>query len=494
MEGSLHASNDVLLIGTETSELSALINENKELKKLTRELDAIIENSYDGIYITDHTGVTWKTNSAIERITGIPKEYYIGKHVDTLIKRGILKSSVTPKVVKQRRTVSLVQDNYAGKETLITGTPVFNEEGDVEKVVTNIRDLSDLNELQAELSKVNELNDKYKRELALLKNKSDRLDGIVVNSERMKMIYDTADRIADVDATVLILGQTGVGKDILAKHIFTNSMRSKEGEFIKINCGAIPPDLLESELFGYDGGAFTGANRQGKPGMFEVADKGVLFLDEIGELPLMLQVKLLRVLQENEIQRIGGTKPRKIDVRIIAATNRNLKDMVEKGDFREDLYYRLNVLPISIPPLKDRRDDILPLIQTFLKQANEKYHMTKMIDSKLKDFFFTYDWPGNLRELSNLIERLVVTTPKDIIKMENLPSEYSESNETAISPTPIVSLKEAAEMAEAKVLRLAVEKYPNTYEMAKALDTSQPTIVRKLKKYNLNCKKGEEYE
>ncbi|MFC7062132.1 sigma-54 interaction domain-containing protein [Halobacillus seohaensis] len=492
IEGPLHDTNDLLLVGTETQELSELKNENKELKKLTRELDAIIENSYDGIYITDYKGVTWKTNSAIEKLTGIPKEYYIGKNVSALIKRGILKNSVTHRVVKQRRTVSLVQENFAGKETLITGAPVFNEEGDVEKVVTNIRDLSDLNELQSELGKLNELNNKYKKELDLLKNKTKQLNGVVINSEKMKLIYDTVDRIADIDASVLILGETGVGKDVIAKHIFTSSnIRSKKGEFIKINCGAIPPDLLESELFGYEGGAFTGASRQGKPGMFEMADRGVLFLDEIGELPLLLQVKLLRVLQENEIQRIGGTKPKKIDVRIIAATNRNLKKMVANGDFREDLYYRLNVLPVVIPSLRDRRDEILPLVQTFLEQSNRKYDMTKTINTELKDFFFNYDWPGNIRELSNLIERLVVTTPEDNIQVDNLPYEYRETKETNISSSSIVSLKEATEMAEVKVLGLAVEKYKNTYEIAKALDTSQPTIVRKLKKYNLNLNKGE---
>ncbi|CDQ19046.1 sigma-54 interaction domain-containing protein [Halobacillus karajensis] len=479
-----------LFVGTETSELSALKNENEELKRLTRELDAIIENSYDGIYITDHKGVTWKTNSAIERITGIPKEYYIGKSVDALIKRGILKNSVTHRVVKQRRIVSLVQENYEGKETLITGAPVFNEEGAVEKVVTNIRDLSDLNELQTKLSRMNQLNDKYKKELDLLKNRTSRLGGLVIQSEPMKRIYDTAERIAHVNATVLILGETGVGKDILAKHIFKESARSSEGEFIKINCGAIPDDLLESELFGYEQGAFTGASQKGKPGMFEMADKGVLFLDEIGELPLLLQVKLLRVLQENEIQRIGGTKPRKVDVRIIAATNRDLKEMVEQGKFREDLYYRLNVLPISIPPLKDRRDDILPLMEMFLKQANEKYDMSKRIDSKVNDFFFSYKWPGNIREMSNLIERLVVTTPEDIIRMENLPPEYQDTTDVDLMPSSILPLKEAAELAEEKVLKLAVEKYKNTYDIAKAIETSQPTVVRKLRKYHLRIPRG----
>ncbi len=485
--GKINDTEDKMLYGVETSDFAMLIKENKDLKNLTRELDAIIENSYDGIYITDSNGLTLKTNTAIERITGIPKEYYVGKNVGTLINRGILKNSVTKKVLEYKRTVSVVQKNYVGNETILTGSPVFDDNGEIEKIVTNIRDLSDLNELQAELVKVNKLNDKYKRELQRLKNKPDQLKDIITKSEQMKMIYDTAKRIANIDATVLILGDTGVGKDVLANYIFSNSSRSKVGEFIKVNCGAIPAELLESELFGYEGGAFTGANSKGKPGMFELANRGILFLDEIGELPLSLQVKLLRVLQDGEIQRVGGTLPKKIDVRIITATNRSLKVMVEEGDFREDLYYRLNVIPIKVPPLRERRDDILPLIQLFLQQISEKYHLNKEFDYDLKDFFLSYDWPGNIRELSNLIERLVVTTNEKVISMEDLPAEYHQANDVTINS--ILPLKDAIEAAEKKVLTLAAKKYENTYEIAKALESSQPTIVRKLKKYEISIRR-----
>ncbi|GAB3055388.1 sigma-54 interaction domain-containing protein [Virgibacillus ainsalahensis] len=470
------------LIGTETEEFSLLQKQNKELRNLNRELDAVIENSYDGIYITDDKGVTWKTNSAIERITAIPKEYYIGKNVDELVERGILKNSVSRKVIEMGRTVSYVQKNYAGKETLLTGTPVFNDEKKIEKIVTNIRDLSDLNELQEKLSKLNQLNDRYKEELSQLKNKQH--EGIVAQSLTMKRIYEMADRIANIDATVLILGETGVGKDVLAKYIYEEGARSKEGEFLKINCGAIPPELLESELFGYEGGAFTGASRNGKPGMFEVADKGILFMDEIGELPLNLQVKLLRVIQEGEIQRIGGIQTKRVDVRIIAATNRSLQEMVAAGDFREDLYYRLNVIPIRIPPLRERKDDILPLIRLFLNQVNCKYQLDKAFDKDLKEFFLSYRWPGNIRELANLIERLAVMADDDTLHMDSLPSEYHQ--EKGRKEKEIKSLKEAAESAESEMIAIAVEKYQNTYEVARALKTSQPTIVRKMKKYKIN--------
>lgn len=475
-------------MSTELSELEQVTQELKELRTLNRELEAIIESSYDVIYITDKNGVTLKTNSAIERITGIPKEYYIGKSVEALMKRGILKSSVTQKVIEQKRSVSTIQYNYSGKETLITGNPVINDDGEIEKVVTNIRDLSELNELQTALKKANELNDSYKKEIERLKGVTKRDGDVVIASHQMKLIYEMAERIADVDATVLILGETGVGKDVLAKFIYSQSIRAKQGEFIKLNCGAIPPDLLESELFGYEAGAFTGANSNGKPGMLELADDGILFLDEVGELSLALQVKLLRTLQEKEIRRVGATKSKKVNVRIIAATNRNLKEMVQNGEFREDLYYRLNVIPIAIPPLKGRRDDILPLIQLFLQQTNHKYEKDKKIDVKLNDFFYRYNWPGNVRELSNLIERMVLTTQGQELTVRDLPIEYKESNNSSLVFTELMTLKEAVEIAEEKVLSLAVNTCHTTYEIAEALGTSQPTIVRKLKKYRLKIK------
>lgn len=477
-------ADNILYIGRETEFLDDLLIDAHETDKLNRALDAIIENSYDGIYITDQDGITLYTNSAIERITGIPKEYYIGKSVDQLIKRGILNASVTHKVVKLRRTVSVVQDNFAGKETLITGSPVFNAEGEIEQVVTNIRDLSDLNELMHELTKANELNHQYKQEIEKLRKITSK-DGVVFVSDKMKMIYEIAERISDIDATVLILGETGVGKDVLARNIYNRSIRSKKGDFIKINCGAIPADLLESELFGYEGGAFTGANQKGKPGMFELAESGILFLDEVGELPLQLQVKLLRALQEREIQRIGGTKPKKIDVRIIAATNRNLSEMVKTGDFREDLFYRLNVIPITIPPLRERREDILALTDLFLTKANEQYKFSKEIDSRLKEYFYQHDWPGNVRELINIVERLVVLTDNRILSINDLPEEYQPENRNQPNLNATLTLKEAVERAEKEILTKAAQTYQTTYEIAEALDSSQATIVRKLKKYRL---------
>lgn len=466
--------------------LYELMNRVHQLDKSNRELDAIIESSFDGIYITDINGNTLKTNSAIERITGIPKNYYIGKNTSDLINRGVLHESVTSKVIEKKKTVTIVQKNLNGKETLMTGNPIFNEHGEVEKVVTNIRDLSELNSLNEELKKAQHLNEQYKKELQRLKATNVMSDDLVLKSDKMLEIYGMAERVANFDTTVLILGETGVGKDVLVRHLFSKSARSKSGQLIKVNCGAIPKDLLESELFGYEGGAFSGANRTGKVGMFELADKGVLFLDEVSELPLDLQVKLLRAIQEKEIMRIGGTKIKKVDIQLIAATNKDLLEMVRKGEFREDLYYRLNVVPLYLPPLRERKDDILPLIHYYLEKYNEKYLVSKELDRELKSFFYYYEWPGNVRELSNLIERLILTVSNQLLTLADLPKEYKGLPENSISANDEeLSLKEAVERAEKKLLLKAAQKYNTTYEMAKNLKTSQPTIVRKLQKYNI---------
>lgn len=459
------------------SALKKLVEENKALIQTNRELDAIIESSFDGIYITDRSGVTLRTNAAIERITGIPKSYYIGKNIHQLIERGILTESVTLHVMEKKRPVSVIQKNNHGKETLMTGSPIFNKDGEVEKIVTNIRDLSELNYFIEDLNKTHVLTKKQKEREAKGTGQF-----TLLKSNEMAAIYALVERLATFDPTILILGETGVGKDVLVKHIYQSGMRSNQGQLIKINCGAIPKDLIESELFGYDRGSFSGANRTGKPGLFELANKGILFLDEIGEMPLELQVKLLHAIQEKEIFRVGGTKPKKVDVQVIAATNKDLKTMVDNGTFREDLYYRLNVVPILIPPLRDRRADLLPLVNYFLTFFNKKYHARKELDQGVVQLFNSYHWPGNVRELSNLIERLVLTLPDNRVTREDLPLEYQRAEPLHERKG---SLKAVLESVERDLLMQAVKDYHTTYELADYLETSQATIVRKLKKYKL---------
>ncbi|SFI88854.1 sigma-54 interaction domain-containing protein [Brevibacillus centrosporus] len=462
----------------------------QEVANLETQLEAVMESSNDGIYITDEKGVTLKVNRAIEKMTGYPKHCFVGHNVADLVKEGTLKRSITLKVLEERKRVDYVYQ-LSERKAFATGIPILKENGEIDKIITNVRDLTEVNHYYNELQRAFDLNSQYRRELDLLKGKLKLIDSdVVIESKQMIDIYDMAERVADVDATVLILGETGVGKDVLARHLYASSKRSQKGEFIKVNCGAIPYDLLESELFGYEAGAFTGANKTGKPGMFELADNGMLFLDEVGELPLALQVKLLRVLQEKEIQRIGATKSKKIDVRLIAATNRELKQMVAEGKFREDLFFRLNVLPISIPPLRERKEDIVPLANSVLEKVNRKYSTEKRFDDKLESFFYHYKWSGNVRELTNLVERLVLTVPSSIIMVEDLPVDYAEcecagSHSVTSELNRVMTLKEAAEIAEREILALAVQKFHSTYKMAEELGTSQATIVRKLKKYKL---------
>ncbi|WP_245920632.1 sigma-54 interaction domain-containing protein [Melghirimyces profundicolus] len=474
----------------------------------TGELDAVIENAYDCIYITDRHGITLHTNSAIERLTGIPKEYYIGKDVRYLERRGILKKSVTLEVLKTGQPVSVVQETKQGKINVITGSPVLDEDGEIIRVVTNIRDVSELNRLKDELNETRKLSDRYKRELAQLRKLHLKDDSsIIMNDLAMKQVYHLARRVAGTDTTVLLLGESGVGKEVFARAIHKQSPRFEKGSFITVNCGAIPPELMESELFGYEPGAFTGAKKEGKPGMFEVAENGTLFLDEIGELPLPMQVKLLRVLQDKTLRRVGGIRPIPFNTRIIAATNRDLKKMVEKGEFREDLYYRISVVPIEIPPLRKRRSDIQPLLVHFLDRFNRKHRTSRTFAPEVYGKLRQYDWPGNVRELANMVERLVITSPDDTILPEYIPETRGLKKKTTPPDTgglrtkingevfplpagtgPFQSLSEFTARLEQEILREAYRRHRSSYRVAEKLSISQSSAIRKAYKYGIREK------
>ncbi len=308
---------------------------------------------------------------------------------------------------------------------------------------------------------------------------------IIAYSIEMGKVLQVATKVAQVTSTVMILGESGVGKEVVSRFVHNASLR-RGGPFVTINCGAIPPNLLESELFGYEAGAFTGAKRQGKPGMIETASSGTLFLDEISDLPLDLQVKLLQVIQERRLTRVGGIQPIEVDIRIIAATNRDLAKMVERGEFRADLFYRLNVVPIVIPPLRSRRDDIIPLIYHFLAKHNNTHRYNKTISRETREVLTQYSWPGNVRELENLIERLVVTVEGDEIGVEDLPQYIKERDVSCNSKViveGVIPLREAVEEVERQLIKHAQEEHETTYEIAEALGVNQSTVVRKLKKY-----------
>ncbi|NTV83468.1 MAG: sigma 54-interacting transcriptional regulator, partial [Bacteroidales bacterium] len=390
-----------------------------------KELNSIFQDSYDGICIVNKKGVVTRVNRAFERLTGIKIKNVLGIDLHKIKKEHrYFDTMVSLKVLETGKPVTILQKNKTGKEIMAVGNPVFDEHGKIIWAIVILRDVTALMQLEEKLRKTQELNTQYLFEMENMRKKYTSEHCLVYKSKEMESVMELATRVSMVESPVLIHGESGVGKEIIANVLHSMNMKRKKAPLIKVNCGAIPKELMESEFFGYEAGAFTGASRCGKPGFFELANKGTIFLDEIGELPLDLQVKLLRVLQEHEISRLGGVKTIKLDVRVVAATNRDLEPMIKEKSFREDLYYRINVIPIRIPPLRERKDDIVPLLFHFLDLYNKKYDLKKSLSDELVECLLKYDWPGNVRELMNLIERLVVTTDGQQISLENLPPRY----------------------------------------------------------------------
>ncbi|MFS2169173.1 sigma-54 interaction domain-containing protein [Priestia megaterium] len=461
------------------------ITEYEKYKSESMDLKAIFETSYDVMYVSDGEGNTIRASSGCLELWGKKENELIGRNVIDLEKEGIYTPSITRLVLEQKKKVSAIQTTKEGRRLMVVGTPIKNEQGEVIRVINASRDITEVSQMQSEISEMKRLIAGYKQELMELKKDKTEKVKLISYSKKMEKTLELARRVANVDSTVLILGESGLGKEMVANLIHETSDR-KNSPFIKVNCGAIPENLLESELFGYEGGAFTGAKKEGKMGLFELANKGTLFLDEIAEMPLALQVKLLRVLQEREVMRVGGVKPVAVNVRIIAATNRNLHEDVQKGNFREDLYYRLNVIPLSILPLRERREDILPLASYFIEQFNQKYLTKKALSAETAEAFELYNWPGNVRELQNIVERLIVMSDGDEIQHLHLPEEITNlsSNKDKVQVLDILPLKECMEMAEKQLLRLAKQKYSSTVKIADALQVNQSTISRKLQKLN----------
>ncbi|PKM75956.1 MAG: AAA family ATPase [Firmicutes bacterium HGW-Firmicutes-15] len=470
------------------SELENISEELEYFKKMNKELDAIIDSSFDGLYITDGDGITLRLNKAFERITGVHAREFLGRNVVDIEEEGIVSESVSAIAIKRREPVTIMQKMKTGKTTLATGNPIFDESGNIFRVVCNVRDITELNRLKQKLEEVEGLSQHYESQLRSLKLQYTGSNKIIINSVKMKNLLGMVIRLAQFDSTILVTGESGTGKELIAEIIHSNSTR-KCGPYIKVNCGAIPENLLESELFGYDYGAFTGAKKEGKAGYFQLANGGTIFLDEIGDLPFNLQVKLLRVLQNREIVRVGGVKSLPIDVRIVTGTNRNLLELVEKKLFREDLYYRLNVVPVHVPPLRDRKEDIPSLVAHFMQMYNRKHKINRTISAEVVEIFMGYNWPGNVRELENLIERLLVISTKNILTREDLPSFLGEAifeNISEVFVSGIIPLQEAVESVEKQILERAYAKYRTTRQMAKELKIDASTVVRKAAKYGIN--------
>jgi PAS domain S-box-containing protein len=477
----------VVSVFQDISEIEKLSKELDLFKNMKNWLDTIIDSSYDGLWICDHDGKVISINKASERINDVKAEEVVGKNMKELIDNGLFDKSATLEVLKRRTSVTVIQEIKGGKKVLVTGNPIFNETGEITFILTNERDITELDHLRSQLQETQALAKSYSSQLSELEMKGVDLSNIIFRSEEMERIIKMALRVAKVNSTILLLGESGVGKGMIARLIHRHSERSG-GPFIRVDCAGIPDTLVESELFGYERGAFTGAKSEGKPGFFELANNGTLFLDEIGEIPLSTQSKLLRFLEDHEIIRVGGTEPKDIDVRIIAATNKKIDEMVSSKLFREDLYYRLNVVPIYIPPLKERRDDVSPLISYFLEKFSKIHRKEKILSPEAIDALSRYDFPGNIRELANLIERLVVLAENDRIELRDLPDGIN-SNMSKTIAHPVLSeglpLKDALKKYERLIIERAIQKYGSQDEVAKILKVDQGTISRKIKKYSV---------
>ncbi|AOT68700.1 sigma 54-interacting transcriptional regulator [Geosporobacter ferrireducens] len=459
--------------------ITELIDHLDQINLWNKELDQAFENSPNAFVILDGKGNTVRVNKEFENITDIKKEEVTGKNVKEMEEKGAYNPSVGVLILKEKRKISIIQKLQNGKEALVTGIPIYDENGNIFRIIINSIDFKELNIINQYYAKQKERN--------VIQAKAEDVK-IIYESESMKRIMQLTNELKNIDSTLLITGESGVGKGVIARYLHHNGIRKKE-RMIEINCGAIPESLLESELLGYEAGAFTGAKKGGKPGLIELANKGTLFLDEIGEMPMQLQVKLLQVIQERQINRVGGIKPIDIDVRIIAATNKDLQEMVKRGKFRLDLFYRLNVIPINLPSLRERHADIIPMVAFFLDKYNTKYSKNVKIGKSILNMMLSYDWPGNVRELENTVERLVVTNPSELIEKDtnksnifsfHLYDHYSTNSDFIEKITP---LEEAKRGIEKKLIQMAYKKYKSSYKVAEILEISQATAYRKIKEY-----------
>jgi len=467
------------------SEYEALISNLQGYQTLHRELEAIFESSQDGLFITDSHARTIRINHAYERITGLSRKSLLGRNMRDLVDEGVFDYSVTLKVLLKKCQVSMLQSIKGGKQVIVTGTPIFDADGKIELIVNNVRDITELYLLKEELEDSRLLSNRYYQSIIEREEMDQMFKDIVVKSNEMIKVVHRAVKVASWDTSVLIRGESGTGKSMLARAIHQMSAR-KEFQFVKINCGTIPESLIESELFGYEKGAFTGASEEGKAGLIEAAKSGTLFLDEIGELKPDLQVKLLEVIEEKTFTRVGGTKRLQADVRIIAATHRNLKEMLRNGQFREDLFYRLSVVPIDIPPLRERSEDIPPLINRFFKEFNKRHDTRKRLSFGVSNYLQHYSYPGNVRQLLNLLEQMAVMSDKETIDVEDLPSELTGISYLGQTPEKKgLLLKEAMDALEKQMLTDALSEHHTERAAAESLGIHTSTLWRKASKHGI---------
>jgi PAS domain S-box-containing protein len=467
---------------------------NRTIQELTWEHDAIIDSSSDGLFVCNGDGRILRVNPASERINNATAAQLVGRDYMDAAKEGLLiLPSAALEAIKNREPVSLLQENRHGRKLISSATPVFDDVGELIRVVVSERDITETDRLQRQLEEQQAIGDQYRHQVLELQQEQLESQPVVARSLCMVKALKQAFKVSEVDSTILLLGETGVGKGLFADLIHKNS-RHSEQPIIKINCGAIPENLIEAELFGYEKGAFTGAVGS-KPGHLELADGGIIFLDEIAELPLSSQVKLLRFMEDGEITRLGSTQSRRVNVRILAATNRDLQQMVDAGTFRLDLYYRLSVIPLQIPALRERQECLTPLIRSYIDHFAKRTGREKRLTAAALDVLTGYSYPGNVRELMNICERLVVMSDTDLLDVIDLPQSVISGSENNFDllhgnwPAEM-SMAQILETVERRVLLDASKRHHKQQQIAAALGMSQPTVARKLHKYGISSHLG----
>lgn len=477
----------VTLLLEESTEFENVARQMRFFQNLTSELEAIINSSSDGLFVCDAEANVIRVNPASERIHKVSAKELIGKNMVDLIGEGFIDKSAAVEAIKKRETVSLLQEKD-NRKIISIGTPVFDNGGALISVVVSERDITEIDNLHRDLEEQGSLTDQLQSQLLEMQLADLKTHKIIARSPSMIKVLEKALKVSRAHSTVLITGESGVGKGLIANLIHKNSSRSQK-PLIRINCGAIPESLIESELFGYEEGAFTGAKIGGKPGSLELADGGSLFLDEIGELPLSSQVKLLRFLEKGRLTRVGGTKVIDVNARILVATHRNLQDMVAKGTFRQDLYYRLSVIPLHVPALRVRKECISPLVRYYFDYFADLTQTRKRVSRTALDTLLSYSYPGNVRELMNICEHAIVMSDTEVIDRMDLPRDVRHNTS---DPSHLedgwpkgLTLKQILENVERKVLRQTLAIHKNQAAVAAALGVSQPTIARRMKKFNI---------
>ncbi|GAW92682.1 sigma-54 interaction domain-containing protein [Calderihabitans maritimus] len=472
-----------ICMAQDITEMESIAEELQAIKELKGTLETILDLAYEGMVVVNREGRITMLNQAFATLLGVTPEETIGKPIDQVV------PNLRLPVVLETGKGEIGDIERIGDRDAVTMEVPIVKDGQVVGAVAKImfRDVEELNALAQRVNALCAELDYYKGEVERYRDSKYSLDKIIGNSGAIRKLKETVKKVAQTNSTVLIMGETGTGKELFAHALHRESSR-RHGPFIKVNCAAIPENLLESELFGYREGAFTGARKGGQIGKFELADGGTIFLDEIGDMPLSLQAKLLRVLQDKEIERLGDAKPRKVNVRIIAATHQDLKERIGRGEFREDLFYRLNVVSLNIPPLRERKEDLRLLVNHFVEKYNCEFGMRVTgISSDAYRLLLNYHWPGNVRELENVIERCFNVVEGSTILPEHLPMYLQQFGRSRRLVKKKCTLKSLLDQAEEGAIREALEATKgNKIQAAGLLGISRASLYQKIRKYGLD--------